>query len=514
MSPQQTEPTTKSSRGSRRRPRKSTNSTSAHSSSVRDKADIPEDPGSLQGFEQPMRILRRKDNDITPDVNITGNLELPNPTTPPATPSRVRSMYDGFPDAQYQGHQSAPDLNPQRKKGRKSHGVITRASGAVRSEPNEAPMSTPPQQLPTPSRPKETPVKAYAGPTFHASPAPSSLPIPKFLSRSVPNVDKTLSLKDMMEQEGVDTTSESDSPPFLEKGQPKEQRQAREESPLDIFFQADRDAKAKAKGQGVNPVVLSRTNSESQNRSRHHSRQPTSSSLSGIFPIEMDGAAVENPHDNADSEPITPTRKVVTETDYRDELRKAQTIELKKLLYSPKPQRSVSSSPCSSTPFKGLGSPSPKLTSQGGSPVVAPDSASKDQQRQAILLALAQRQISGTSANIGSTPQRPPSSKLREEMSVPISPGARPPELPATPTQSRAQSSCTLANSYTKQQQNSYASPYSPLPSAFTPPAKPPGGYLDSRSRHSRDAKSIEEDLRRILKLDVLGGDDMTDVRS
>ena len=40
-----------------------------------------------------------------------------------------------------------------------------------------------------PNNPATTPAKAqgaYAGPTFHASPAPSALPIPKFLSKSVP----------------------------------------------------------------------------------------------------------------------------------------------------------------------------------------------------------------------------------------------------------------------------------------------------------------------------------------
>ncbi|KAL7268477.1 hypothetical protein RUND412_008900 [Rhizina undulata] len=38
---------------------------------------------------------------------------------------------------------------------------------------------TPPQNI-------ETPSKAYAGPTFHSSPAPSALPMPKFMSKSVP----------------------------------------------------------------------------------------------------------------------------------------------------------------------------------------------------------------------------------------------------------------------------------------------------------------------------------------
>ena len=104
----------------------------------------------------------------------------------------------------------------------------------------------------TPGRASETPSKAaYAGPTFHASPAASSLPLPKFFSKSVSNVDKTTSLKNMMEPDAADTTSEnttseSEGSPLVDHAQPDSDRGAREESPLDIFFQADRKAKANA----------------------------------------------------------------------------------------------------------------------------------------------------------------------------------------------------------------------------------------------------------------------------
>lgn len=457
-------------------------------------------------FDQPMRILCRNEYEAVPDVSVIGNLELPNPTTPPRP-----SMYDEFSHEHYQGNQSAPDINQRRKKGRKSHGGITRASGVSRADPHQASTPMPPQQPLTPNRSYETPVKAYAGPTFHASPAPSSLPIPRFISKSVPNVDKTSSLKDMMEQETVDTTSESDSSPFLRSSQPMQNRQAREDSPLDIFFQADRDAKAKA--QTESSVVTNGVRSESQNDVRHHSRQPTNSSSGGIFPLDMDGAAAETIDSKNENEPIIPAPNAMTEADYRDEQRKAQTLELKKLLYSPKPQLSASSFPWSGTPSKDPSSPSPKTVSRGGSPGLVPKSISKEQQRQAVLLALAQKQISGTCTNIGPTPQRPPSSKLRKELS-PSSPGAQTPELPATPTQSRPQKTSTPTHGHTPQQQNGYVSPYSPFPSAFTPPTKPPSGFHTTPSRNSRDAKSIEEDLRRILKLDVLGGDDVTGVRS
>ncbi|KAF6223369.1 hypothetical protein HO133_000211 [Letharia lupina] len=510
MPPQQAETSQKNSRGSRRPPRKSANSTTSHISSNQNDAGFSADPGCHVGPDQPTRILRRGDHDVTSDVSVVGNLELPNPTTPP----RPRSMYDGFSNGQYQGNQSAPDMNQRRKKSRKSQGGgTTRASGVRSSDLNQAPIPASPQQPLTPSRPNETPVKAYAGPTFHASPAASSLPIPKFFSRSVPNVDKTSSLKSRMEQETVDTTSESDNSPFLENSHPTHDLRAREDSqdsPLDIFFQADRDAKTKA--QVRSPTGSNSLRSESQNDVRHHSRQPTDSSLGGMFPLEMDGAASETSDSTNNNEQITPTPKAMSEADYRDDQRKAQTLELKKLLFPPKPQRPASSTPRSGTPSQGLSSPSPGTTPPGGSPGLVPDATSRDQQRHAALLALAQKQISGKGNHNVSAAQRPPSSKLWKEISVPSSPGVS--ELPTTPTQTRVQKTSTNINGHAQQQQNNSASPYSPFSSAFTPPAKSPGGFQSTPSRHSKDAKSIEEDLRRILKLDVLGGDSVTGVQS
>ena len=505
MPPPQAETPQKNPRGSRRPSRKSANSTPSYIFSIQNDAETSEDSGRHREPEQPTRILRRGDHDTAPDVSVVDNLEPLNPTTP----SRPRSLYDRSSNYQHQGNQSVPDITQRRKKGRKSQGGTTRANGVRKLDPNEAPTPAPLQQPHTPSRPNETPVKAYAGPTFHASPAASSLPIPRIVSKSVPNVVKTLSLTSMMEQETVDTTSESDSSPFLENSQPTQDRRAQENSPLDIFFQADRDAKAKAQFGSLADSNGLRSNS--QIHVRHHSRQPTDSSVGGIFSMEMDGAAQDTPDSTNNHEPMIPAPKAMTEADHRDEQRKAQTLELKKLLYSPKPQRPASSSPRSDSPSQCLVSPSPKTTHRRGSPALVPDLTSKDQQRHAALLALAQKQISGTSTNIGSAAQRPPSSKLWKEIAIPSSPGVQPLELPATPMQSRVQKTSTPTHGYTQTQQDCYVSPYSPFSSAFTPPAKPPSG---SQKTSSKDAKSIEEDLRRILKLDVLDGDAVTGVRS
>lgn len=502
MPSQQAETPQKNPRGSRR-PRKSANSTPSHNSYIPNDAEPSVDLGRRRESGQSTRILRRGDHEIAPDISVVGNLELPNPTTPP----RPRSMYDDFSNGQYEGNQSAPDTNQRRRKGRKSQGGITRASGVRRPDPNEASIQSSPQKPFTPSRPNETPVKAYAGPGFNASPAASALPMPKFISRSVPNVDKTSNLKTMMEQETIDTTSESDGSPFLKNSQLTKDGRAREDSPLDIFFQADRDAKAKA--QVRSPAVSNGLRSDSQNELGHHLRQAIDSSLGGMFPLEMDGAASESSDTNSD-EPNIPAPKAMTEADDKDEQLRATTLAFKKLFYSPA-QPPASSSPRSGTASQNIGPPSPNTTPRRGSPGLVPDSTSRDQQRHAALLALAQKQVSGIGTNNGSAAQRPPSSKLRKELSVPSSPGVQPLELPATPTHSHVQNTSTPTNCRAQQQHNGYVSPYSPLSSAFTPPAKPPGEF---RNTSSKDARSIEEDLRRILKLDVLGGDNITGVRS
>ncbi|KAK9455606.1 hypothetical protein V1511DRAFT_487544 [Dipodascopsis uninucleata] len=59
--------------------------------------------------------------------------------------------------------------------------------------------STPSRQVSDPNR--------YAGPTFHASPAPSNLPVPKFVSQSVPT--RSVTLHNYFDQKGL---SRSPSP--------------------------------------------------------------------------------------------------------------------------------------------------------------------------------------------------------------------------------------------------------------------------------------------------------------
>ena len=439
--------------------KKSAGSTPSQISSSQD-AEISTDATPEKQLQQPTRILRRGDLEDLPSPTPAANLQLP-----PHTPPRPRSMYEGSTVKQHTNNESAPNMSQNRKRSSKAQGRKESGSGSPMPASNSTPVPAPRNQSMTPTRLNETPVKAYAGPTFHASPAASSLPMPKFFSKSMPNIDKTSSLKSMMEQETQETASESEGSPFQENTQPIPNQRTREASPLDIFFRADEKAKAKTRPLQEQAVkssdgqsILSSPPSGLQTPSRHHSRHPTDGSVGGMFPLEMDGAAPDMAsnstkagNESRHNEPAIHNSPSMTESDLTEEQRRAKTAALKQLLYSTR-------------------NPLPHHSSAG---------------------------------------QRPPSSSLRQELTMPSSPGApNPAPVPSTPTPSRVQNS--YMSPRTQHHTNGYISPYS----QFTPPRAQSQGSNPTPIGHSGNKKSLEDDLRRILKLDVLGGDGIPRVRS
>jgi hypothetical protein len=163
--------------------------------------------------------------------------------------------------------------------------------------------------LPMNNPPKvpETPMKAYAGPTFHASPAPSSLPIPKFFSKSVPSGTAHPSLQSRLENEDnvspqvEANSSTSNSSPAMEDAKPQA---AATESPLDIFFKADKAEKSNRKSLGATPTSDQKKKSilhPPQAAPTHwasiygvppkHSRNASTGSAKDLFLMELDGSA-------------------------------------------------------------------------------------------------------------------------------------------------------------------------------------------------------------------------------
>lgn len=117
------------------------------------------------------------------------------------------------------------------------------------SHHTEVPVPASLQQLPFPTL-RGTPHKPYAGPTFHASPAASALPMPKFFSKSVPTpASNAPSLQERVDQETAEQLASQqintpEQSPSAGRAHPTPLH-SRTESPLDIFFSAARAEKAK-----------------------------------------------------------------------------------------------------------------------------------------------------------------------------------------------------------------------------------------------------------------------------
>jgi hypothetical protein len=145
-----------------------------------------------------------------------------------------------------------------------------------------------------PINPSATPAKiqaAYAGPTFHASPAPSALPIPtRFLSRSVPS--KGLAGPPTPPPEDS-SDSASPSPSHASPSRPPIAVPPRnDDSPLDLLFKADKAERAK--NIHGSPVAQNIFNQAHAGRPQHF-KHDSYHSTNGIFPIELDGES-KNAH--------------------------------------------------------------------------------------------------------------------------------------------------------------------------------------------------------------------------
>lgn len=141
---------------------------------------------------------------------------------------------------------------------------------------------------------------AYAGPAFHASPAASALPMPKFFSKSVPanNAPATMQTRLDQESDSSGTSEKSDSPPFV--GATPVERippPRKEESPLDLFFKADREEKAKKASLlgTATPPGKSSAPVNGRNHTRHVSNNNNNNNGRGIFNMEMDGGYASTP---------------------------------------------------------------------------------------------------------------------------------------------------------------------------------------------------------------------------
>lgn len=276
-------------------------------------------------------------------------------STPPSSPPRISSSSDCLtpcpPNTTTNGNQTTSRKkcdNRSNKKFRENARPPNSTSGNgmshhrhTSSQPNVA----------SPVQFKDSP--HYAGPTFHASPAPSALPMPAFFSKSVPDSDiaATLELDD-------DDAQAEDSGPELTPSKPKTNpRINHDPSPLDFLFKAAIDARNKTQ-QSPEAIPKSTVSHTPENLTGGR-RQETASQ--GIFPLELDGSERNTP---ALSTPLSSYRDKMNaltsrssqgnpQADMDDVQRKLKTEELKHLLFNPRPQRPASASPHAQAPRNG-----------------------------------------------------------------------------------------------------------------------------------------------------------------
>ncbi|KAF1809255.1 hypothetical protein P152DRAFT_476606 [Eremomyces bilateralis CBS 781.70] len=196
--------------------------------------------------------------------------------------------------------------NPRKKpikhvNGQSSIDLSSPSKGAGPADPKKKPLFTPAK------------AQAYAGPGFHASPAASALPIPKFFSKSVPNGGQNglqSRLDSETEQAEAEAPMETIEIPIAGPANPGKAVPS-EESPLDFFFNAAR--KERANGRSVSGLPtptstepLARQSEPPKNHYaaiyggnlRNHARHAShGSNNKEMFMMELDGAntAVDSP---------------------------------------------------------------------------------------------------------------------------------------------------------------------------------------------------------------------------
>ncbi|KAJ5645563.1 hypothetical protein N7507_011574 [Penicillium longicatenatum] len=178
---------------------------------------------------------------------------------------------------------------------------------------------------------------AYAGPTFHASPAPSALPIPSFYSKSLPESDLATTLE-----------TDSDTPAADE---PKS-------TPLDFLFKAA--VQARQSNPMSSPEASSRVRSP-----QTEPRLPFSNPPGGMFSFEMGPENGRTSNIGPSFAPSYQDRMSAfrsnssppTESPEAEEERRMKNAELRHLLLNPRPQKSASGSPAPEYPVNHGGRP-------------------------------------------------------------------------------------------------------------------------------------------------------------
>jgi len=209
-------------------------------------------------------------NVTTPSKSQYNNTQstLRNVVTPPQSPAQA-------PKAQQQSPNTSTKKNKRKPKPRPRdvntdvhhvHHGYDSPTASSNDESNAFP--------PTPTRGSmSTPTKAYAGPNFHSSPNPSSLPVPSWFSKSVPATPSTgTSLQAMLEL-SEETLSQSLEEP---------------ESHLQKLFRADKEEKAKRASVVASMPMLATLAHGSPETRRRQSPDSLDNSFTDVFTMDTE----------------------------------------------------------------------------------------------------------------------------------------------------------------------------------------------------------------------------------
>jgi len=374
-----------------------------------------------------------------------------------------------------------------------------------------------------------TPAKerAYAQSTFQASPAASALPVPKFFgSRSVPNVNAPSSLQARMDGEKTPEEPQESSPePDIVS--PIKQSHGQSQTPLDVFFMADKAEKERKSSPGIqnmSPDLAVRPVPASEPRNPFHIGKP-SPFTRGISDAE---GPMISPRTLSQDQRPAPYRAHsspggVANSPNQQNSNEQSTQALKDLLFNninnkpsstpPRTHQRVPSNPsgideCHATPSPG------QHRSALGPTTPTPVKYSQDQ----YSLHYGNRNLSPMfQAARNETPPRP--SNLRQQMNHTGQQNGFP-QYNQQQFSNHADPN-TFSRSYLDQQIRS-SLPAQPPPgilsngnnmnsASFSGPSSqnsmqmPNGASGSPRNSGTRDMKGMEDDLRRMLNLNVLG---------
>ncbi|RHZ61081.1 proline-rich nuclear receptor coactivator motif-containing protein [Aspergillus thermomutatus] len=256
-------------------------------------------------------------------------------TTPPSSPPRNSSPGEAVTDTSVNLH------NPSKRKNPRSN-----------RKPRDAPKPSPAHNNghrhtlshPANNTPQVKDSPHYAGPTFHASPAPSALPIPSFFSKSVPESDPVQEIDVDHFEAGPDL----DSTPSKPRPHFQPQSEKPQSTPLDFLFKAAVEARNSQLQRSPEANIGARSPQTDSKVQHHQIPNGRNGASGGVFPLEMEKPDLRNSQIgpsfatsykdrmNALRSSSSPS-SLTSELD--EEERRAKTEALKDLLLNPRPQR-------------------------------------------------------------------------------------------------------------------------------------------------------------------------------